>query len=242
MVTHIHKCPPLVTFLSQMNLLHILAAHCLFYPFITCWFLTLKSSQLPAESHTCMITSCQLSVIANLHIQKTNKLCLLSSVRGGPTVRQYLCLLQSRRLNSEEGRQGKPHSYWTVRGNGVQTVQQSYFSVTVTLVHVDDSSGLIFLKMIIAWRLPSPSVKSAHIILHPHVSDLLLSQPVKFNKVFGNRQFDQIYCFLASKFLFSFLPQFQIHSNLFFYFVASIFISFFYCKVSFVCFSFLSSG
>jgi hypothetical protein len=31
-----------------MNLLHILAAHCLFYPFITCWFLTLKSSQLPA--------------------------------------------------------------------------------------------------------------------------------------------------------------------------------------------------
>ena len=118
-VTHIHKCPPLVTFLSQMNLLHILAAHCLFYPFITCWFLTLKSSQLPAESHTCMITSCQLSVIANLHIQKTNKLCLLSSVRGGPTVRQYLCLLQSRRLNSEEGRQGKPHSYWTVRGNGV---------------------------------------------------------------------------------------------------------------------------
>ena len=77
--------------------------------------------------------------------------------------------------------------------------------------------------------------KVSTIILHPHVSDLLLSQPATFNKLFGNRQFDQIYCFLLSKFLSPLSPSsiYILISFFFFfffsYFVASIFISFFYC-------------
>jgi len=74
-VTHIHKCPPLVTLLCQINPLHILLTRSMFCLFVTCWFLMLRTCQLHAESQSCRITSFRLSVIAILRIQR--KLCLL---------------------------------------------------------------------------------------------------------------------------------------------------------------------
>jgi len=48
-VNHIHKCPPTVTLLCQINLLHILPFRCLICLFVTFWFLTLRTCQVTCQ-------------------------------------------------------------------------------------------------------------------------------------------------------------------------------------------------
>lgn len=157
-----------------MNPFHSLTAPFLFYRFVTCCFITLCNCQLPAQPKSCRTTSCRLSVIAcsiYFQVSSTSRgqiscVCWIVSKLRQQHVNSFVCyrvevwiLKRIGRARCSRNGQCEAMVWWLH--------SRPYFSLPLTLVHGDDSSRLIFLKMIIAWRLPSPSVKSAHIIPHP---------------------------------------------------------------------------